>query len=188
MTENENLEQLLGVSFLPIPHHEEPRTPILEQRICFRNKYHALTIKLNYLRNIEELIIDQRCTYFANASKKVHDTTNAHTILLFMTDNRGNQLQQCSMCRNYWKERGYFTSCPESVGNFVLVKTSSGKLWPNSNGELLLQLKMMCCSKHYENQTYLNIQIGSIVSSFPVNVIEWQNKSHKNINPWTVTM
>ncbi|GAM29204.1 hypothetical protein SAMD00019534_123800 [Acytostelium subglobosum LB1] len=155
----------------------------------YRNFYHNIEFLLH-----EPMIqakyegcrvyISDQVGYGGNAKKFCNNpSTSDETALLLeaqVLDHQFNPLPQCSCCKDYFQSRFYFANNPQCKDRLVLIKSNVSCLV--KEGSLVAQIKVMCCSKHHNNNHLVihlwlrdyqtnEVIMSSVLSSF---VKQWK--------------
>ena len=97
-----------------------------------------------------------RVGYSGNAKRFKKRPEKGERALLLdcnILDYKGQPLEQCLACKDYFETQKYFKANPECIGRIVLIKNNSPIRV--DNGQFKLQVKMMCCCIHHSLETFL---------------------------------
>ncbi|EGC34931.1 hypothetical protein DICPUDRAFT_94676 [Dictyostelium purpureum] len=117
--------------------------------------------------------------YSGNAKKFINSPQSLDEVALILEgqvlDIDFNPLPQCTCCKDYFQSRFYFATNPQCKEKLVLVK--SNVTCYVQNGLFPFQIKIMCCSKHHNNNSLVlhlwlrdaqtkQIVMSSVLSSY----------------------
>ncbi|EFA86215.1 hypothetical protein PPL_00777 [Heterostelium album PN500] len=149
----------------------------------FRNFYHNIEffipdLEMQRKYHNQRVYISDVVGYSGNA-KKFINTPQPNEVALFLEaqvlDTEFNPLPQCTFCKEYFQSRFYFANNPQCKEKLVLVKSNVACFI--KNGMFSVQIKIMCCSKHHNNNSLVihlwlrdahtnEIVMSSVLSSF----------------------
>ncbi|KYQ94356.1 hypothetical protein DLAC_04653 [Tieghemostelium lacteum] len=169
------------------------------QTPLFRNFYHQIEFyipDLNLQRKYQNtrIYISDNIGYSGNAKKFINIPQSNELALILegqLLDIDFNPLPQCISCKEYFQSRFYFATNPQCKEKLVLVKSNVTTYV--QNGSFPFHIKIMCCSKHHNNNSLVlhlwlrdsqsnEIVMSSVLSSF---IKQWKRSksaSFVNIN------
>eukprot|EP01132_Coremiostelium_polycephalum_P010074 gene10074-12349_t len=175
----------------PLPHvFSAFSTPL------FRNFYHQIEFYIpdgHYQRKYQNsrIYISDSIGYSGNAKKFINTPQNNEVALILegqVLDIDFNPLPQCVSCKEYFQSRFYFATNPQCKEKLVLVKSNIACYV--QNGSFPFQIKIMCCSKHHNNNSLVlhlwlrdaqtkEIVMSSVLSSF---IKQWKRSKTPSIS------
>jgi len=126
----------------------------LQPIILFRNLFHTATLTLSgYSQGSTDgyrVYIEESVGYSGNATRfKRNPDMNekAFVLHLDLTDPKGEKVEQCKTCKEYYQHQNYFKASPDALGRLILVKNNAPIRIEKDNFKV--HFKIMCACSHH---------------------------------------
>ncbi|KAF2071793.1 hypothetical protein CYY_006900 [Polysphondylium violaceum] len=167
------------------------------QTPLYRNFYHQIEFYIPDFNNQAKyqnarIYISDTIGYSGNAKKFVNTPQSLDEVALLLEgqilDIEFKPLSHCDSCKDYFQSRFYFANNPQCKEKLILVKSNVTCFV--LNGSFSFQIKVMCCSKHHNNNSLLihlwlrdvqskEIVMSSVLSSY---IKQWKRSKSNNSN------